>query len=47
VYCYAVRNRELAAARYKRHDPHSEFLFPPPAGAVEATEAELPLFQSS
>ncbi|MGH2517705.1 MAG: DUF1848 family protein, partial [Ktedonobacterales bacterium] len=29
VYCYAVRNRELALARHKRHDPNGEFLFEP------------------
>lgn len=32
VYCYAVQNRELAADRYKRHDPRSPFLFDPPPG---------------
>jgi hypothetical protein len=26
-YCYAVRNRELALERYRKHDPESEFLF--------------------
>ncbi len=48
VYCYAVRNRPLALERYKQHDPASEFLFPPPAGATEEapapTRRELPLF---
>ena len=29
VYCYAVQNREKALARYKEHDPTSEFLFIP------------------
>ncbi len=29
VYCYAVRNRALAQARFKRHDPSGEFLLPP------------------
>lgn len=29
VYCYAVRNRPLALARYRRHDPTSTFLFEP------------------
>ena len=29
VYCYAVRNRSLALARYRRHDPAGEFLFEP------------------
>lgn len=35
VYCYAVRKREVALGRYKEHDPDSEFLYPPPPGAVE------------
>jgi hypothetical protein len=29
VYCYAVRNRDLAQKRYKEHDPLGEFLFTP------------------
>ena len=29
VYCYAVDNREEAAARYRDHDPESAFLFSP------------------
>ncbi len=29
VYCYAVAGREAALERYRAHDPHSEFLFPP------------------
>jgi len=29
VYCYAVRNRQTALQRYRRHDPEGEFLFPP------------------
>lgn len=29
VYCYAVRNRDLARQRYHGHDPSSEFLRPP------------------
>jgi hypothetical protein len=29
VYCYAVRNNELAQARFKKHNPDSEFLFEP------------------
>ncbi|HEY8347978.1 MAG TPA: DUF1848 domain-containing protein [Symbiobacteriaceae bacterium] len=29
VYCYAVQNVALARFRYRRHDPRSEFLFPP------------------
>jgi hypothetical protein len=30
--CY---NRPLALGRFQQHDPHSEFLFPPPADAIE------------
>lgn len=48
VYCYAVKNRELALQRFRQHDPESEFLFPPPADAVEAPtkpyRVELSLF---
>ncbi len=29
IYCYAVRNRSTALRRYREHDPHGEFLFPP------------------
>ena len=29
VYCYAVQNRDLALHRFKKHNPMSEFLFPP------------------
>ena len=29
VYCYAVRNRPAALARFRRHDPEGEYLFPP------------------
>jgi hypothetical protein len=29
VYCYAVKNRELAQRNFKCHDPNSEFLFAP------------------
>lgn len=38
VYCYAVQNRPLARARFLQHDPNSEFLFPPPEGAMESSE---------
>jgi hypothetical protein len=48
VYCYAVQNRPLALQRYTMHDPNSEFLFPPPEGAIESmvenTRVELSLF---
>lgn len=50
VYCYAVQNRPLALERFRRHDPESEFLFPPPADAVEPPakpkRVELSLFDS-
>ena len=40
----------LALERFRQHDPDSEFLFPPPADAVEAPEkperVELTLFDS-
>jgi hypothetical protein len=29
VYCYAVRNRDLALERNRSHDPHGEYLYPP------------------
>ena len=35
VYCYAVQNKPLALARYRDHDPFSDFLFTPPDGAIE------------
>ncbi len=38
VYCYAVQNPELALERYKRHDPTSEFLFPPSLGILARDE---------
>ncbi len=48
VYCYAVQNRPLALDRYRRHDPASEFLFPPLSGAIEKAASpkwvDLPLF---
>jgi hypothetical protein len=42
VYCYSVQNRPLALERFRQHDPHSEFLFPPPAGAIEGTNSPKP-----
>ena len=42
VYCYAVRNRELALARHRQHDPRSEFLFPPPPDALEEEQQSQP-----
>jgi Domain of unknown function (DUF1848) len=35
IYCYAVKNHEIALARYKQHDPKSEFLFMPEKYAPE------------
>jgi len=29
VYCYAVRDRDLARRRYGEHEPEGEYLFPP------------------
>ena len=44
IYCYAVRNRELAIQRYQEHDPFSEFLFAPEnAPMVEADEGSRPM----
>lgn len=46
VYCYAVRERSLATRRFKEHNPHSEFLFPPTAAEVnQRAEIQLPLFR--
>jgi hypothetical protein len=33
VYCYAVRNRDLARSRYRIHDPNGEYLFGPEDGS--------------
>ncbi|HII06158.1 MAG TPA: DUF1848 domain-containing protein [Methanotrichaceae archaeon] len=38
VYCYAVRNRDLALSRYKKHDPKSEFLFCPGEDGASSQE---------
>src|SRR5436305_9215029 len=38
VYCYAVQNRELALSRYKKHDPTSDFLFPPKGYNAQSSE---------
>ena len=53
VYCYAVRQRQLALHRYRIHDPLGEYLFPQqsvPSPKVESEETEkpeqLPLFHS-
>ncbi len=39
VYCYAVRNRKMAQARYRKHDPTAEFLFAP-ANPVNTDSSE-------
>ncbi len=39
VYCYAIRNREVAQRNYKKHDPESEFLLEP-AGEISLEEVE-------
>jgi len=43
-----VRDRQLALDRFRRHDPESEFLFPPPTVAIEEvrpnTRVSLSLF---
>jgi Domain of unknown function (DUF1848) len=43
VYCYAVQNRAVALRRFREHDPQSEFLFPPPIGALEQKPKRVPL----
>lgn len=46
VYCYAVRSQSLAAERFRRHDPLSEFLFEPETTegtASSAPKTEFPL----
>lgn len=43
VYCYAVADTALARARFKQHDPASEFLFAPPRGAVEVPTKKEPV----
>lgn len=40
VYCYAVRNHELAQRRFKLHKPDSEFLFEPDFQATEKPVAD-------
>ena len=48
VYCYAVRNHDLAKSRFQQHDPHGESLFPLPPDAVETTPSsdQLGLFEN-
>jgi hypothetical protein len=42
VYCYAVRDRELARSRYKDHDPNGEYLFRPEDGVSDPEPADDP-----
>jgi hypothetical protein len=35
-----VRDRQLALERFRKHDPESEFLYPPPKGAIEPPTPE-------
>lgn len=47
VYCYAVRNRDVALKRYREHDPNGEFLFPQNRLLTDGHEkAQLPLLPS-
>lgn len=39
AYCYAVQNPALARERFGRHDPESEYLFPPAETGTESKEA--------
>jgi Domain of unknown function (DUF1848) len=39
VYCYAVKDRELAKMRHRQHDPASEYLFPPSQGTDNGGES--------
>lgn len=41
IYCYAVRNQDLAQKRYKNHDPHSEFLFEPEFPVTEPPDKNI------
>jgi len=41
VYCYAVRNRDLALKRYKKHDPESEFLYDPGEAAATLDDGSI------
>lgn len=49
VYCYAVRNRELAVRRYREHDPEGEYLVPtaPPQDTQNRRQAQLELFDDA
>jgi hypothetical protein len=38
VYCYAVKNQNLAKGRYKKHDSHGETLFPLGPSDLDASQ---------
>lgn len=38
VYCYAVRDRDLALSRFRQHDPEGEYLFPVPPPPPSASK---------
>jgi hypothetical protein len=38
VYCYAVRNRQIALDRYRNHDPTSEYLLDPKPNEMPRSE---------
>lgn len=40
VYCYAVRNRELAQKRFREHDPEDDFLFRIYPGEIDESQSD-------
>lgn len=46
VYCYAVRERDLAVRRYHEHDPAGEFLFKPKGYVAADAGKGLPMAQA-
>lgn len=38
VYCYAVRNQDLARSRFKQHDPLAESLFPLGSADIDTSD---------
>jgi Domain of unknown function (DUF1848) len=47
VYCYAVRDRNLALARFQAHDPNGEYLFPISPAASPQKGKQLRLYGGS
>ena len=45
VYCYAVRNRDLARERHRNHDPESECIFGPTRTIAALERKQLDLFE--